>query len=286
MNLLANSPPVPLRQRNPEIPEPVAQVIDRALREQEIPHDTAQMHTMLESLRYHDAGVFRDALAQALKEVGITGALTNVWKAPLQKPQTERHENTSADAIMYSIIQPTVRKDVALFLLDFVGSTQYILDKGDTDFSTLIGTTLRRVKKHSSASELTFLKSTGDGFLAVYPTVPPAISLALAFLEQPVHPDVHIRMALHWGPVNTGPDGDVLGTEVRRVFRIEKVSPEEQIEPAMVGESFPSDNRIVITRPVFEHLDASVRAMFRFAGKFQISQREGTCCELWVLSKT
>ena len=284
MNLIANHPPVPLRRRNPEIPEPVARVIDRALREQEIPHDVAQMHTMLETLRYHDAGVFRDALVQALKEVGVTGALTNVWRKPPQRPQAEHIETTSPDTIMYSIIQSAAQKDVALFLLDFVGSTQYILDKGDTDFSTLIGTTLRRVKKHSSASELIFLKSTGDGFLAVYPTVSSAFSLALTFLVKPVHPDVHVRMALHWGAVKTGPDGDVLGTEVRRVFRIEKVSLKDQIEPA--GESFPTDNRILVTKPVLEHLDVPVRARFRFAGKFQLSQHPEVCCELWVLSKT
>lgn len=285
MNLFANHPPVPLRRRNPEIPEPVAQVLDRALREQEVPYDVTQMHTMLETLRYHDAAVFRDALVQALKEIGVTGAVTNVWKRSAQKPEAEHKESTSTDAIMYSIIKPAARREMALFLLDFVESTQYILDKGDTDFSTLIGATLRRVRKHASSSELIFLKSTGDGFLAVYPAVSSALSLALTFLEKPVHPDVHIRMALHWGTVNTGPDGDVLGSEVRRVFRIEKISLQDQVKSAAAGKSFPADNRILATRPVLEHLDPSARARFQFAGEFQIDQLREACCELWVLSK-
>ena len=43
MQVFANNPPIPLRQRDPLIPEPVANVIDKALGEQDVPQDVDQM---------------------------------------------------------------------------------------------------------------------------------------------------------------------------------------------------------------------------------------------------
>ena len=70
--IMANAP-VPLRKRNPSVPSPVAEVIDRALRETEVAADETEMRTVLAGLRYPDAGAFRSALANALKAAGITG---------------------------------------------------------------------------------------------------------------------------------------------------------------------------------------------------------------------
>lgn len=284
MMLFASNPPIPIRQRESSIPEPVAQVIDRALREQEVSHDIFRMRETLKNLRYPDAGVFREALLKAFKEAGIMGALRgNQEDADTSHRRAD--ESPSADAIMYSAIQPATRKDVALLLLDVVGSTRYILEKGDTDFSTLIGSILRRVRKHPASSlELVFLKSTGDGFLAVFRTVPVAFAIAQTFLKKPVFPNVHFRLALHWGTVNTGPDGDVIGTEVRRVFRVERVSPQDRLEPApRIGEIFPTEDRIIATQSVIDQLPDADKARFHFAGKFRLSSTGRACCDLWVL---
>ncbi|MCY3021023.1 MAG: serine/threonine-protein kinase, partial [Planctomycetota bacterium] len=61
----------PIRDRNPDVPPPVAAVIDRALREAEVAVDESQMRAKLAELRYADAGAFRVALIAALKEAGI-----------------------------------------------------------------------------------------------------------------------------------------------------------------------------------------------------------------------
>lgn len=67
--ILANRP-VPIRERDPGIPGPVAQVLDRALQETEVPHGGREMRTLLAKLRYPDAGAFRDALVEALEQAG------------------------------------------------------------------------------------------------------------------------------------------------------------------------------------------------------------------------
>ena len=60
------NPAVPIRDRDPRVPEGVAAVIDRALREIDVSSDPATMRTQLADLRYPDAGAFRDAMISAL----------------------------------------------------------------------------------------------------------------------------------------------------------------------------------------------------------------------------
>ena len=67
IRVISENPMQPIRALNPAIPSRVADVIDRALRETEVPVDEIQMRKALSELRYKDAGAFRDALVVALK---------------------------------------------------------------------------------------------------------------------------------------------------------------------------------------------------------------------------
>ena len=62
---IKQNPVVPIRKRNANILEPVAEVIDRALKEVLLPDSISQdeMREILGRLRYPDAGGFRNALA-------------------------------------------------------------------------------------------------------------------------------------------------------------------------------------------------------------------------------
>ncbi len=289
LKVIAANPPIPIRQRNRNIPEPLAEVIDKALRETEIPQDRVKMREVLKTLRYPDAGAFRSALLKAFKEVGVPESSKSTlqkyddipWEGVTGKERSI--EQVSAGTVIYSAIKPTVRRNVALLVLDLVQSTQYVLDVGDTSFSTLIGNIYRRVKAHSSASELIFLKCTGDGFLMVFYTISTAFSLASTFLETPVHPDIHVRMALHWGAIKTGPHGDVLGTEVHRACRIEGVKLQDQIDTAGYEGTFPTDDRILVSRKGLEQLNTQDKAKFGALGKFRLKGFKNPC-ELWVYS--
>ena len=70
MSVIMKQPIARLRSRNRDIPQSVADVIDRALHEAEVPAD-GNMRTALAELRYPYAGFFRDALGKALKQEGI-----------------------------------------------------------------------------------------------------------------------------------------------------------------------------------------------------------------------
>jgi class 3 adenylate cyclase len=88
-------------------------------------------------------------------------------------------------------------------------------------------------------------------------------------------------MGLHWGMVKTGPDGDILGTEVHRVCRIEGVKAQDQLDPAELNEPLPTADRILTTKEALEQLDASDKAKFRPAGKFRLKGFDEPC-ELWL----
>ena len=70
MSVMMKQPIARLRSRNRDIPQSVADVIDRALHEAEVPAD-GNMRAALAELRYPDAGFFRDAMGKALKQEGI-----------------------------------------------------------------------------------------------------------------------------------------------------------------------------------------------------------------------
>jgi class 3 adenylate cyclase len=295
MKVIAGNPTVPIRKRNPDIPEPVASVLDRALQEAEVPHNEAKMREMLMKLRYPHAGVFRNELAQAFDEVGLVIHREEAEAEPEPSEITfsgnpldallEGLDSSSQDAeIMYSVMLPSSSREVALLVLDVEQSSEYIHEFGDTYFSNLIGTIYKRIKNHYLSSDLIFLKTTGDGFLAVFHTVETAHLIASELLKDPPHENVSIRMALHWGPVKTGPDGDVLGVEVHRVFRIENVQDADLVDMHGKTSDLPKSNRILTTPQALEHMNASDRLTFQLAGKFQLKGFE-TLSELWVCSK-
>ncbi len=71
MRVLAENPPIPIRKRRCDIPQPVADVIDRALQETEVPSDKHGMRNILGKLRFPNAEVFHKELLKAFKKSGI-----------------------------------------------------------------------------------------------------------------------------------------------------------------------------------------------------------------------
>ncbi len=297
MKVIAGNATVPIRKRNPDIPEPVAAVLDRALQEAEVPHNETKMRDMLMKLRYPHAGNFRDALAQAFDQVGIIIRQPEEDVPPEPRSHAvfsgspldallEELNSSSGDAeIMYSVMLPAgSSREVALLVLDVEQSSEYIHEFGDTYFSNLIGTIYKHIKNHYLSSDLIFLKTTGDGFLAVFHSIETAYLIASELLNDPPNDSVSLRIALHWGAVKTGPDGDVLGVEVHRVFRIENVQIADQIDVHGKTLDLPKSNRILATNQALEHMNATDRLSFQMAGKFRLKGFD-THCELWVLSK-
>ncbi|MFC1745870.1 protein kinase [Candidatus Riflebacteria bacterium] len=71
VRVLGKNPTIPILDRRKDIPPAIAAVIDRALKEIDVPPDVEKMKKALAELRYPDAGAFHQALLQALKSSGL-----------------------------------------------------------------------------------------------------------------------------------------------------------------------------------------------------------------------
>jgi class 3 adenylate cyclase len=184
--------------------------------------------------------------------------------------------------IVFSMMKLASTKPVALLVLDIIQSTQFVHQFGDTNFNVVIGSIYQRFKRHESLQDMIFLKYTSDGFFAAFTTIPAAFAIATTFLVTPIHQDVHVRMALHWGQVKTGPDGDVVGVEVQRVYRIEGVKKDDQLDPTE-DTGLPPHNRILVSQEAIEQFQISDRQRFRQIGSFRLKGFDKPC-KLWVYS--
>jgi hypothetical protein len=76
-------------------------------------------------------------------------------------------------------------------------------------------------------------------------------------------------VALHWGPVKSGPAGDVLGVDSTPGFPHGKRANERSNRfPTTPKRSLPISNRIVISRYALDRLPPAEHAKFSYAGKF------------------
>lgn len=241
---------VPIRERMPELPARVAEVIDRAIAEE--PSD-----------RYPTAAEFREELERALFRTG---------------PAAGSDETTGT--VLHSSVSPSAVFEATLVLFDVVHSTRAVIQVGDTWFSSRVRHLHSRIRSHPSARALMYLKCTGDGFLAVYSDVAAALDAArsvdLGFGDS----HLPLRRTVHFGTLRCGPGGDPLGADVHRLFRIEALREADRVAGA-AETSLPDGERVVVTLAAVEVLPAEARAGLACAGTFLLREFDENV-ELWL----
>jgi len=175
----------------------------------------------------------------------------------------------------------STKQHVAMLVLDVAGSTQHVIRLGDTLFGRIVQDTVSRVKQHPFASDLVFLKGTGDGFIALFHTAEIAFSIGKSFLETPTHPDIHVRMGLHWGGVKLSLQNDVNGLELHKAMRLEGVQLSDQLAEPERKVIFPATNRILLTEDAMKQLPGALQAQCLAAGRFRLKDLNDTC-RLWL----
>jgi|GEM_PF-6381606 len=174
-------------------------------------------------------------------------------------------------------------REAALLVMDVVKSTKLLLSEGDAQFSTHIKEMHKRFLDHYTASDLLFLKCTGDGFLAVYDDVSSALTSARSFLQGGMSVRLPLRMALHWGTIKSGPDGDPLGTEVHRVFRMEGLTEDDRVGIKRLN-NLPMEDRILATRDAINRLGIQEKVFFKQVGRFGL-KGFAQPCEIFLANK-
>lgn len=282
IRLIAKNQTVPIRRRCPDIPRKVADVIDRALSEDEVPIDEKEMRTALAKLRYPDAEAFNYALTNALKQETERVHHSVIISSGIHSDM-EKTDNNANKEILFTVLPDFPQIEATLFVLDLVKSTHIVCQAGDTIFTSLISDIHAQFKKHESSRSLIFIKCTGDGFFAAYHSVSDAFSIASMFIEKNDRQvlKAHFRMALHHGFVKKGPGGDLLGTEAHRLFRMEGIKDTDRVDASNAGSKLPLFARIIASKQVLDQMNEVQQSRFVYAGKFRLKGFSESS-ELWV----
>ncbi len=172
-------------------------------------------------------------------------------------------------SVLRTNLAPRKREEVAMLLVDVVESTEMVLDRGDTAFVHVIRALHDGLAVDPSASRMRFLKGTGDGFLAVYDEVETAVQVARD-LRDGADPSLRLRLVVHAGAVKVGADGDPLGEEVHRLFRVGSIREcdnELTLAPE-VAEQNLGEGRVIMTRAALDRLPDALRREFALMGRY------------------
>jgi class 3 adenylate cyclase len=159
-----------------------------------------------------------------------------------------------ADEIQHfltGVRRPVVSDRVLATVLftDIVGSTQQAAQLGDSQWRSLLqrhdGLVREEVERHRGR----FVKSLGDGALAVFDGPSRAISSATAIRDGVHHLDLEIRAGLHTGECELLPDDDVGGLAVHIGARVSSLAgPGEVLVSSTVRDLIVGSGQTLIDR--------------------------------------
>lgn len=193
-----------------------------------------------------------------------------------REPENDNESSESeADDVLFTVMQTGKPMSAALLVLDIVESSNLVLKAGDTFFCNLIKNVYIFLKSQKEKRGLSFLKCTGDGYLAVYRDVDSAIKVARKIMMAPIWrrvdgSNVGIRIAIHYGKIKCGPSGDPLGVNVHIAFRLEGIQEKDRLQNGSGDTDLPASGRILLTTPAAKRLRPSIISQFKNIGKFRI----------------
>jgi pSer/pThr/pTyr-binding forkhead associated (FHA) protein len=164
----------------------------------------------------------------------------------------------------------------AILVIDIVGSSHIAQAMGDRVADKVKNVLLDKLNVKLQRNPAEFVKSTGDGYLIIFPNVRAAIKLAMDLLldmrEEESSKGIHIRMGIHFGETIILPDGDRRGLAVDMAFRVESVKIHEMHQTAsgIKKDMLPRIDRIFITEVVQKMIASDSKIKSRCIGYFDL----------------
>jgi adenylate cyclase len=121
---------------------------------------------------------------------------------------------------------------------DIEGSTERATAMGDEDWYSLLEEHNRIVRSALGEVGGREVKSIGDGFMMVFPSVRRALRFAVEVqrrVEAPDGPDLRVRVGLHTGEAIHDADGDLFGRHVNLAARVANLAGGGQIVASLVS---------------------------------------------------
>lgn len=177
--------------------------------------------------------------------------------------------------------QPACRELVeAVLVLDLCDSTTIANRYGDAFALRLKGALRALARPILSQAAVSFLKGTGDGFLATFPDLSGAIQAAVCILHKkastlPKATDgtpPMLRVGVHFGQTYVDSDGDRQGDVINMAFRLEAVGSSgfHETKGGIVKEDLPLHDRIFLSEHAYEELQRMGGIRSRFVGFFDL----------------
>jgi class 3 adenylate cyclase len=168
----------------------------------------------------------------------------------------------------------------AVLVLDLCDSTTMANRYGDA-FALKIKEALRGlVKPIFTEAGVSFLKGTGDGFLATFPDLANAIGAAVRILQKkgdvlPKASDGRspmLRFGIHFGPTNVDSDGDRQGDVINMAFRLEGAGTSgfHETRGGLEKDSLPLQDRVFISEHAHGELARMGGLPCRLVGFFDL----------------
>lgn len=120
---------------------------------------------------------------------------------------------------------------------DIESSTERATEMGDTAWFELLEEHNRIIRSETSAYGGREVKSIGDGFMLVFPSVSRALRFVTAVqrrVEDPAGPDLRVRMGLHTGEAIVDASGDLFGRHINLAARVANLADGGQILASLV----------------------------------------------------
>lgn len=122
------------------------------------------------------------------------------------------------------LTKATQRAFATVLFTDLVGSTTRSSAEGDERWRATIDSHNRIAREIIAAEGGTYVKSTGDGLLATFPTPSQALDAATRLHASVASIGLRIRAGLHTGEIEVHADGDISGLAVNLAARVEQAA--------------------------------------------------------------
>jgi class 3 adenylate cyclase len=195
-------------------------------------------------------------------------------------PRPKAFDPSTAGDVLLTTMKATAREEVTMLLLDVVKSTDIVNREGDTFMMRQMRKIHDAIRSHPAAGRMRFMKFTGDGFLVVLDDVATGVDLARSLRTLSTEAVWNLRFVIHHGAVRIAFDGDPIGAEVHRLFRIEAMDQEQCVSPAG-SRSLPEHSCVVITPAALSQLSEKERTDFELLGEFRLKGFDEPE-EIWV----
>ncbi|MBI3091527.1 MAG: tetratricopeptide repeat protein [Candidatus Tectomicrobia bacterium] len=276
-----------MRKIKPDSPM-IGQILEQVLvlqvdRHTKAGSSTAALARLKELVRLHpDKPAYQQRLAEFLAaHPGLQAQKDEVREAPA--PSEPAHGATLVGDLttpaggLHSATE-------AIVVVDLCDSTTLASKFGDRyllEVKKLLADTAEPLFKQH---QVRWLKSTGDGYLSIFPNsreaALAAVTLLRTFQEEKQlaesHP-IHIRIGIHFGETQVDGNGERHGQVVHKAFRIEGVKPSDltQVEGSAPRAEVPLRNRIFLSEEVYDDIYQDDIPRCRFIGVTELKGFSG-----------